>query len=568
MKTTKWAIIVLLFFSLVSLVPGHSHANSTFTDVTSKDDFYKELNYLSNKKVISGYANGSFKPGNNLTRAQASKMLVIATGKENMPQPALTFRDIDPKKTAEQYKYISRAVSLGYFKADHNNLFFPNEEINRDEMAYALSVAFGLTEKITGAKPLKLSDVANHKYAERINGLYYAGVTQGDAGKFLPNHKLTRKHFVLFVARAMDASFSLPVKQPDQTAGTSFVRVNTGADSLNIRSTASDSAKILGTLQHGTVVEVLATNGDWLHIKTNIGNGYIHGYFTVPAGTDTPSDNPVKPPVVKPPVVKPPVVKPQEPSISSGLVGKVTVDNLNVRASATSNAPILDKLKRGQEVQVVQLDGYWATIKYNSKTGYVHKSYLKLINKSDSPLKDRVIVIDAGHGGKDPGTSSNGLTEKSITLNVSKRVESKLKNAGAKVLMTRTGDTYPSLTDRTEFAKKNYAETFVSIHVNSATASAKGTETFFDSSSNPNSVESKSLATYINNNIVKQADMVNRGVKDAKFQVIRNNNVAAVLVELGFITNSDDFAKLSSDQYLEIYAEAIYQGIVQYYAAG
>lgn len=568
MKTTKWAIIAILFFSLVSLVPGHSHASSTFNDVTSKDDFYKELTYLANKKVISGYADGSFKPGNNLTRAQAAKMLVIATGKDTIPQPALTFKDIDPKKTAEQYKYISRAVSLGYFKADHNNLFFPNEQINRDEMAYALSVAFGLTEKITSTTPLKLSDVKNHAYAERINGLYYAGVTQGDAGKFLPNNKLTRKHFVLFVARAMDASFSLPVKQPDQTAGTSFVKVNTGTDTLNIRATASDSSKILGKLTNGTVVEVLAKSGDWLHVKTTSGTGYIHAYFTVPAGTETPSDKPVSPPVVTPPVVKPPVVTPEEPSISSGLVGKVTVNNLNVRASATSSAAVLDKLNRGQEVQVLNLNGYWAQIKYNSKTGYVHKSYLKLINKSNSPLKDRIIVIDAGHGGTDPGTSSKGLTEKSITLDVSKRVEAKLKNAGAKVLMTRTGDTYPSLTDRTEFAKKNYAETFVSIHVNSATPSAKGTETFFDSSSNPNSVESKSLATYINNNIVKQADMVNRGVKDAKFQVIRNNNVAAVLVELGFISNADDFAKLSSDKYLEIYAEAIYQGIVQYYAAG
>ena len=61
--------------------------------------------------------------------------------------------------------------------------------------------------------------------------------------------------------------------------------------------------------------------------------------------------------------------------------------------------------------------------------------------------------------------------------------------------------------------------------------------------------------------------MVNRGVKDNKFYVIRNNNIAAVLVELAFISNPDDFKKLTSDAYLEIYAEAIYQGLVQYYSA-
>ena len=135
-------------------------------------------------------------------------------------------------------------------------------------------------------------------------------------------------------------------------------------------------------------------------------------------------------------------------------------------------------------------------------------------------------------------------------------------------MLTRSTDKFLSLEERTNFAKKHYAEAFVSIHVNSASAtSAKGSETYFDSSTNPNSAESKSLATYIPNNLVKKADMVNRGVKDNQFYVIRNNNIAAVLVELAFISNPDDFKKLTSDAYLEIYAEAIYQGLVQYYSA-
>ena len=163
---------------------------------------------------------------------------------------------------------------------------------------------------------------------------------------------------------------------------------------------------------------------------------------------------------------------------------------------------------------------------------------------------------------------ANKVTEKAITLKVGNLVEAKLKKAGAKVVMTRSNDTFLSLEQRTNFAKKNFAETFVSIHVNSATStSAKGSETYFDSSLNANSAESKSLATYIQNNLVKRANMVNRGVKDNRFYVIRNTNVAAVLVELAFISNADDFKKLTSDAYLEIYAESIYQGLVQYYSA-
>jgi len=553
MKTPKLVAIVLLFFALVSMVPGHSSAQVTFTDVTSKDEFYKELDYLAGKKIISGYENGSlFKPYNHLTKAQAAKMLVIATNKQNIPLPPLKFAAED-RISAEQYEYISRAVSLGYFKVGTDKRFSPNEKIKRDDMAYGLSVAFNLSEKITAAKPLRLNDVKDNNYKEHINGLYYAGVTQGDNGKFLPDNNLSRKHFVLLVARAMNPSFSIPVKQPVETAGTSYVKVNTGSDSLNIRATASDKASILGKLSHGNVVEVLGKTGDWLQIRTNNIVGYVHAYFTEPAGTQTPSDNVP--------------VKPKDPVAVSGLTGKVTADSLNVRSSASTTSSILYTLKRGQQVEVIKLDGYWATIKFNSKIGFVHKTYLKLLNESNSPLKDRIIVVDAGHGGSDPGASSKGLVEKTVALDVSKRVEAKLIKAGAKVLMTRSGDTFPSLKNRTDYAKNNFAETFVSIHLNAATPAAKGAEVFYDSSGNPNGEESRLLAEYIQNNIVKQAGMVNRGVKNKGFYVIKNNNVASVLVELGFLTNADDAKKLSNSKYLEIYAEAIYQGLVQYYSA-
>ena len=176
---------------------------------------------------------------------------------------------------------------------------------------------------------------------------------------------------------------------------------------------------------------------------------------------------------------------------------------------------------------MLSLDGDWAKIRVNSKTGFVSKAYLKLLNQSGNPLNNRIIVLDPGHGAHDPGASKNKVTEKAITLKVGKLVEAKLKKAGAKVIMTRSNDTYLSLEQRTDFAKKNFAETFVSIHVNSATStSAKGSETYFDSSLNANSAESKSLATYIQNNLVKKANMVNRGVKDNRFYVIRNTNVA------------------------------------------
>ena len=77
--------------------------------------------------------------------------------------------------------------------------------------------------------------------------------------------------------------------------------------------------------------------------------------------------------------------------------------------------------------------------------------------------------------------------------------------------------------------------------------------------------EDKKLATYINNEIVNNADMKNRGVKKANYYVIKNMMIPSVLVELGFISNSDDRAKLINDKYVEIFADSIYQGIIDYY---
>lgn len=569
MKTFKWAAIALLFFALVSIVPGHSSAKFQFSDISPQKEYYEQVHYIADLGIVNQAE--KFNPGNNLTRAHAAKMLVIASGKKDMPTPNVQFKDLKPG--TEQYEFASRAVELGYFKKKADGSFGPNEKLKRDEMGYALSVAFNLSENVTVDRPLMLTDMKDHPYAKQINGLYYGGVTQGDAGKFLPNDLLTRSQFALFVARALNDNYKLAVKLPEQTSRTYFAKVSTGGDNLNVRTHPAVTGDVVSRLKDGEIVEVIGQTGDWLLILIDGKNGYIHGRYTVEVGTETPSDDDVameEP--EEPEVSEPEVTEPEEEldnsSPTSGLVGKVTAKVLNVRKSPDGTSAVVGKLSLNQKVSIESINGNWAKINLQSGPGYVHKNYLKLINQAGNPLKDRIIVIDAGHGGKDPGASSNKLNEKTVVLKVGKLVESKLKNAGAKVVMTRSNDTYLTLEQRTELAKKHYAEAFVSIHVNAAGSSAaKGAEVYYDSSTNPNASESKLLASKIQTNLVKNANMNDRGVRDQRFYVIRNNNVAAVLVELGFITNPDDFKKLSSDQYAEIYAEAIYQGLVQYYAA-
>lgn len=618
MKVFKqFAVGVALFLLLFN--PGQVKASSTFSDINQSHEFYKEVNYISNLGIISGYqSNGKqiYKPYNNITRAQASKMLITATGNENHNGNHVKLTDVSSK---EQQYYISKAVSLGFFKLNNDGTFNPNEYVKRSELAIAVATAFNFKEPVTFSKPLHFHDVGrSDSYAPHVNALYYAGVSRGDKGAFGPSKLLTRGQFALFVARAMDNQFKLSVSNsqpaivgngkvkvnnlnvrtnPSTSTGkvvgqlntgatfevievhenwveikyfnrpafissarqyielldadskpvgtpTSLVKVKTGSDTLNVRTLPSINGVVIGKLANNEVVEVYGEKNGWFLILVNGLPGYINASYTEQADTSTPDAN----------------------TGSGKLLGKVTVASLNVRSGAGTNNPVIDSVKRGQKIEVTALNGNWATIKLNGKTGYVSKVFLKLINQTSSPLKDRIIVIDAGHGGSDPGAAANGIVEKHLALDVSKRVEAKLKKAGANVLMTRSGDTFPSLKDRTEYAKKNFAETFVSIHGNAATPSASGSEVFYDTSGNPNGAESRVLAQYIQNNIVRMAGMNDRGAKDTGFYVIKNNNVAAVLVELGFMTNKSDANKLKSEKYKDIYAEAIYQGLVQYYS--
>jgi N-acetylmuramoyl-L-alanine amidase len=247
--------------------------------------------------------------------------------------------------------------------------------------------------------------------------------------------------------------------------------------------------------------------------------------------------------------------------------GTVTAQALNVRSEPNTNSKIIGKLVLGDTVNIYEINGDWAKIMYGNTIAYVHKSYLKLKNVTGNVLKDRIIVVDAGHGGKDPGTIGSNTNEKTIVLSVAQKLKEKLESAGAKVIMTRDDDTFISLEGRVEIAKKNHAELFISIHVNSASSNkANGAETYYDTSTNPKGYESYLLAKEIQSQIVNNAKMYDRGVKDNRFYVIRNNTVPSVLIELGFISNESDAAKLTSSSYQDIFAESIYQGIVQYYS--
>jgi N-acetylmuramoyl-L-alanine amidase len=441
---------------------------SIFLDVPGDHWAVKEIHFLYNRSIITGYKNDQtleFLPKRNVTRAQAAKMLVKALGYHELEVSEPSFTDVGHDHWA--LGWIEQAVKLGLFTGYDDGTFRPDAPLKRSQMSKVIASAFQLSLDSSKMNSQIFSDVSKKHWAyPYILKLYYNGISNGNQNRFMPEQYISRDQFSAFLARALNKDFRLPV----------------------------------------VVGKVIAT-------------------------------------------------------------GKVTAKALNVRSEPNANAKVIGKLSLGNTVNVYEINGYWAKITYGNTSGYVHKSYLKLKNVDGNVLRNRIIVVDAGHGGTDPGAIGAGTNEKTVVLSVAQKLKEKLQSAGAKVIMTREDDTFKTLAERVEIAKKHYAELFVSIHNNSASSSkAYGTETYYDTSTNPNGYESYLLAKEIQSQIVKNADMYNRGVKDNRFYVIRNNDVPSVLVELGFISNSNDAKKLTSNYYQEIFAQSIYNGIVQYYS--
>ena len=170
------------------------------------------------------------------------------------------------------------------------------------------------------------------------------------------------------------------------------------------------------------------------------------------------------------------------------------------------------------------------------------------------------IVLDAGHGGDQPGCVINGAAEKDITLSIVLLLQEKLESEGAAVVLTRSTDYDVSLPDRSAIANSAGANYFISIHCNSYEddSSVKGFECYYYQSA-----ESENLAE----TITSEADshsISTRKVKVENYAVLRETAIPAVLIEVGFLTNAEERGKLLSQEYQELLAEAIASGILNY----
>lgn len=190
---------------------------------------------------------------------------------------------------------------------------------------------------------------------------------------------------------------------------------------------------------------------------------------------------------------------------------------------------------------------------------------------SNSIYNKNLIAIDAGHGGYDPGAQGtlNGQTvnESDINLQITFKVKEILESKGYSVLLTRSDDTYKTLTERPDLANKQGAALFVSIHINSVdnAPTAHGTEVYYAESNNEttHNVTSNILAQNILECMLESMGSYNRGVKTAEHAVTKRSEMPACLVEVGFITNPEEVANMTNSDYQYKTAQGIVNGIIK-----
>lgn len=190
-----------------------------------------------------------------------------------------------------------------------------------------------------------------------------------------------------------------------------------------------------------------------------------------------------------------------------------------------------------------------------------------------SNVKNKIITIDPGHGGSDSGAvGPNGYTEKEGAFAISQKVASILNQSGAKVVMTRDSDVdvygpnasaRNELQARVDIGNNANSDIFVSIHCNAfVNPAANGTQTFYYGSS----YQGQRLAQSIQEKMIEANGLRDRGISTCNFYVVKHSYMPAVLIETAFITNYDEEALLSDDEWQTTMAKAIAEGINEYFS--
>lgn len=322
------------------------------------------------------------------------------------------------------------------------------------------------------------------------------------------------------------------------------------ASTLYVRDGNSQDSEVIGKVYKGDKFPILETSNNWVKIEYKSGSyGWVAGWYIEQSAQAVPS------------------VSKDNTNINSI---EILYNGTNIRKKPNVSSEVVQRVNQGTVFETVKLENDWYEIRLqNGSSAYVAGWVVKaqgtarqvVKTGSAANLKNKSIVIDPGHGGRDIGTAGyKGTYEKDVTIQTALLLKNKLNAAGANVIMTRTNDTYLSLSSRVRASHKNDADAFISIHYDSiADRNVKGTTSYYYHS------YQKSLASSIHSSLVQYTNLKDRGVRYGDYHILRENKQNAVLLELGYLSNPSEEIIVTSQTFQEQAASGIYQGLASYF---
>ncbi|WP_077329489.1 N-acetylmuramoyl-L-alanine amidase [Virgibacillus siamensis] len=348
-----------------------------------------------------------------------------------------------------------------------------------------------------------------------------------------------------------------------------------GANNLNVRTAPSHSAQIIGKLNSGDRVVAFEEAFGWVKTYYDGQVAWVASQFLYQADNQGGSDS-----------------GSSSASVSNASPEQVTVTatEVRIRTGPGTEHKIIGYTSKGDTYSLVKSANNWNKVALSDgSTGWIagwltdynnggkntpdtantsndnssnHDAVPQSNNTANGSLAGYNIVLDPGHGGKDPGAIGiGGIYEKDVIMNTVDNIAQKLRAAGATVILTRDSDYFLTLEKRVQMSSSYNTHAFISLHYNAyPVMGVNGVSTHYYSGG-----ADRQLASSLQSAIGQHVNLYSRGIIRSDYHVLRENSDLAVLIELGFITNPGDLAAAQTNAYQNNVADGIVDGLLNYF---
>lgn len=376
------------------------------------------------------------------------------------------------------------------------------------------------------------------------------------------------KHLRYFLALILLLGLFLPAEITEAANGDTY---EVSSMLLHVRDEPAGDAQILGLLHKGDRVTVFQEKYGWVQTYYAGQTAWVAKHYLIPISTGNSSIQ---------------AESNTQSHTASGDKLTVNASSVNIRSGPGLDYAVIAGTSSGETFTVAERSDDWVKITLaNGNTGWIaawlttentqsheetNTNVKTVSQKTSSSTASQVssqslagynIVLDAGHGGKDPGAIGlGGIKEKDLVTSTANQIASTLRAYGATVIETRSGDYFLSLDERINISNAYDTHAFISVHFNAfPVVAAQGINTFYASNT------SRALASNVQNSLAASVSLNDRGIMQADYKVLRNTDAPAILLELGFITNAYDLSVIRTAEYQQQVGEAVANGLMNYF---